>query len=408
MAFVRVGQNSSGRFAIAAGLLVLAVAALVCFGFLGVGRGGGIYGFDMRYIHVAGEMWDNLRNPYDAADFKAHMKSIADFDSEIFAYPPNSAPLAMLLSISDLDYARLAMGALNIASILFLVLFLCNGALKAGAVDAADQARMRADILFASAVVIGNPFTAHVVWMGQTTLVAAALLMGCWLLADRRRDLMAGVLLGLSAFKPQLALLVGLWFLLDRRWSLLLAAAAATLAATAWPIIAAGIEGSWIAWIRSLGEYSDSEFNTATFRHVFGLRSVLASAGIETPSLMPLAAASVLLLYLLREGYENIWLIAAILIISALLFMAHDYDLAPAAVITYPLLRAARGRRALLVTIAVLACVLFFPQRIWERLDLGVLARSRELALLALLAIYLVICRNPLRSAAALQTGRSA
>ncbi|WP_449041006.1 glycosyltransferase family 87 protein [Paracoccus sp. (in: a-proteobacteria)] len=392
----------------AAGLLVLAVAALVAFGFLGVGRGGGIYGFDMRYIHVAGEMWDNLQTPYDAADFKAHMKSIADFDSEIFAYPPNSAPLAMVLSIGDLDYARLAMGALNIASILFLVLFLCNGALKAGAIDAADQARMRADILFASAVVIGNPFTAHVVWMGQTTLVAAALLMGCWLLADRRRDILAGVLLGLSAFKPQLALLVGFWFLLDRRWSLLVAAAATTLAATAWPIIAAGIEGSWIAWIRSLGEYSDSEFNTATFRHVFGLRSVLASAGLETPSLMPLAAASVFLLYLMREGYESIWLIAAILIISALLFMAHDYDLAPAAVITYPLLRAARGRRTLLATLAVLACILFFPQRIWERLDLGVLARSRELALLALLAIYLVICRNPLGSAAALQTGRSA
>ncbi len=408
MAFVRVGQNSSGRFAMAAGLLVLAVAALVAFGFLGVGRGGGIYGFDMRYIHVAGEMWDNLQTPYDAADFKAHMKSIADFDSEIFAYPPNSAPLAMVLSIGDLDYARLAMGALNIASILFLVLFLCNGALKAGAIDAADQARMRADILFASAVVIGNPFTAHVVWMGQTTLVAAALLMGCWLLADRRRDILAGVLLGLSAFKPQLALLVGFWFLLDRRWSLLVAAAATTLAATAWPIIAAGIEGSWIAWIRSLGEYSDSEFNTATFRHVFGLRSVLASAGLETPSLMPLAAASVFLLYLMREGYESIWLIAAILIISALLFMAHDYDLAPAAVITYPLLRAARGRRTLLATLAVLACILFFPQRIWERLDLGVLARSRELALLALLAIYLVICRNPLGSAAALQTGRSA
>lgn len=408
MTFVRVGQNSSGRFPIAAVLLVLAMAALAAFGFLGVGRGGGIYGFDMRYIHVAGEMWDNLRNPYDAADFKAQMKSTADFDSEIFAYPPNSAPLAMLLSIGDLDYARWAMGALNLAAILFLVLFLSHGALKTGAVDATDQARMRADILFASAVVIGNPFTAHVVWMGQTTLVAAALLMGCWLLADRRRDMLAGVLLGLSAFKPQLALLVGLWFLLDRRWLLLLAAAAATLAATAWPILVAGIEGSWIAWLRSLAEYSDSEFNSAAFRHMFGLRSVLATAGIEIPSLMPLAAASVFLLYLGRDSYENIWLVAAILIISALLFMAHDYDLAPAAVITYPLLRAARGRRGLLVAIAVLGVVLFFPQRIWERLDLGEIARSRELALLALLGLYLVICRKPLRSAAALQTGGSA
>lgn len=408
MAFTGARQNSSGSFLMAASLLVLALIALVSFGFLGIGRGGSSYAFDMSYIHVAGEMWDHLRSPYDAADFKAHMKSIAGFDSEIYAYPPNSSPLAMFLSLGDLDYARLAIGGLNLASILFLVLFVYNGALKTAAINTADRERLATDVLVASAVVIGNPFTAHVVWMGQTTLISSALLMGCWLLADRRRDILAGVLLGLSAFKPQLALLFGFWFLLDRRWSLLLAAAAATLAASAWPMLAGGIEGSWISWLRSLAEYRESGFNTATFRHVFGLRSVLASAGIETPSLMPLAAACVFLLYLARGAYENIWLVTAILIISFLLFMAHDYDLAPAAVITYPLLKAARGRRTLLAAIALLAFIIFFPQRIWERLDLGAVARSRELALLAILAIYLVICRRPAGAAAPVRTGESA
>jgi hypothetical protein len=59
---------------------------------------------------------------------------------------------------------------------------------------------------------------------------------------------------------------------------------------------------------------------------------------------------------------------------------------------------ASRGKPLALVSINLLAMVIYFPQRIWERLDMADLARSREVALLLMLTIYLVICRTAQRA----------
>lgn len=378
-------------FVVPVALLALGFLSLAAFGLLGVGRGGGEFAFDMPYLFTAGEMWEDGASPY-GADFKARMNALLAGDPSGYAYPPSSAPLALLLSSGSIDAARIIIATLDVAAIWFLVFFICRAA-ASDLSDPSGRAAAHANLMIAAAVVIGNPFTAHVIWMGQTTLVSGALVMGCWLLADRRSDLLAGVLLGLSAVKPQLAFLVGFWFLLDRRWTLILAAAATTVVMSLWPIVATGFGGSWLAWFASLRDYAGTIHNTVTFRHVFGLRSAFAAAGVELPSLMPLAMLCVFLLYCVRRNYENIWLVTAILLVSFLMLFAHDYDLAPATIIAYPLLRAARGRTPLLLAIALLALILFFPQRIWERADLGELARSREVALLALLAIYLTICR---------------
>jgi hypothetical protein len=98
-------------------------------------------------------------------------------------------------------------------------------------------------------VVICNPFTAAVVWMGLMTLISAALVYSCLLCVHYRMDVLAGVLMGLSAFKPQLSFLVGVWFLRDRRW-LLLAAAAATLTTLLWSILTTRPQGGWLGFTR--------------------------------------------------------------------------------------------------------------------------------------------------------------
>lgn len=391
-------MNIAYRLWMPAVLVILALLALLAFGFLGIGRGGGNFAFDLPYVHVAGKMWAGLLNPYDAAEFKLHMKAVTGAESEIYAYPPNSAPLALLLSIGSLTLAKAMMAALGTASIFFLICFVYYGATRgsgrgSGPVDADMRSLSPEILLVTAAVIIGNPFTAHIMWMGQTTLLCSAFLLASWIMADRNRDIAAGILLGISAFKPQLAFLVGIWFLLDRRWSLVLAAAVTTIAVSALPVLASGIEGSWLSWLRSLRDYQDSGFNTVTSEHVFGLRSLLAATGITAPPLIPLGIIGLVLLYRARRAYENIWLVTAILAITFLTLFSHDYDVAPVAVMAYPLLKAARGRKALLGALLVLALILFFPQRIWERAGLGELARSREIALLAIFAIYLSICR---------------
>lgn len=369
---------------------ILSMMFLIMFGYYGVGRGGE-FAFDMPYLQVAGEMWRHSANPYDVESFKDNMKRIADIASGNYAYPPNSFPVALALSFGSSDMARWISGAMNLAAIGFLVLFIHLGA-ATGEFTRTPSAGAMAVI--ASAVVIGNPLTAHVVWMGQTTLISAAFIYGCWLLANRRMDLLAGILLGVSAFKPQLAILVGFWFLLDRRWLLIAAAALTTIAVSAWPLAAHGLDGSWLAWMRTLSEYQNTTYNVPSFKHVFGLRSVLATLGIAVPSLMLLGIAAVVALYRFRQHYEQIWLINAILIISFLFVYAHDYDLAPVAGIAFPLLMAARGRPRALILICFLAFVIFFPQRIWEKLDLDMMARTREIAVMGILAAYLGLCRT--------------
>lgn len=376
---------------LAAVMLFLSVIALVLFGLIGIGRGGGDFAHDMRYLFVAGEMWEAARSPYDFDAFRDSMMWMVGIDAVSYAYPPNSAPLSLALSAGSVAAAKLVITALNLAAIAILCAYVFQGA--AGNITGNPESR-RAAALISAAVVIGNPFSAHVIWMGQTSLISAALLYAAWLAADRRSDAIAGVLLGLAAFKPQLAFLVGLWFILDRRWLLIAVAAATTIAVSLYPIITTGFEGSWLAWLRALADYQGGAYNLVSFRHVFGLRSLLASIGITVPSLMPLAIMAVIGLYWIRHHYEEIWLINAILILSFLLLYAHDYDLAAVACLTYPLLIATRARPALLLLICVLASILFFPQRIWEKLDLSQMARSRELALMALLGIYLVVART--------------
>lgn len=378
---------------IAMAMLLLAVVALVQFGYVGTGRGGGLFSFDSRYFYVSGEMWETGATPYDPAVFKDEMARIANIQSVSYAYPPNSAPFSLALSVGSLGLSQIIIGTINLAAILGIVAF-AHGAIRLDAArDTVPPGDIRAAEIATWAVIIGNPFTAHVVWMGQTTLFSAAFLLGAWLLACKRLDVLAGIFLGISAVKPQLALLVGFWFLLDRRWQIIVASALTVVAMSAWPLWMNGLNGSWLAWMRSVTDYKDGAYNTLVFKHVFGVRSLLAAQDIVIPSTLPLAAVGTALLYFFRRHYQTVWLIGPLLILSVLLVYAHDYDLAPLAIMTFPLLIAARGRPMVLVSIILLAMVIYFPQRIWERLDMAELARSREVALLLLLALYLGVCR---------------
>ncbi len=374
-------------------LLVLGIAALVLFGYVGVGRGASSFSFDALYFYVSGEMWEIGSTPYDPVQFKGQMDAIANIQSVSYAYPPNSAPFSLALSVGSMGLAQIIIGAINLAAIFGILAFVHYAIRMDTSTATVPVAEVRAAEIVTWAVIIGNPFTAHVVWMGQTTLFSAAFLLGSWLLAHKRLDLLAGIFLGVSAIKPQLAFLVGFWFLLDRRWLLVVVSALTVIVMSGWPLWVNGLDGSWLAWVHSLRDYQEGGYNTLVFKHVFGLRSLLAAQGILIPSMLPVALAGVGLLYWFRAHYQPVWLIGPVLSISVLFLYAHDYDLAPLAIMTFPLLIAARGRPLVIAAIIALAVVIYFPQRIWERLDMADFARSREVALFALLSLYLGICR---------------
>lgn len=376
--------------------LGLGLIAYAGFGFMGVGRGDSSYAFDLRYFWTAGEVWERLQSPYDDAAFGAAMTEIDYPDAGAYAYPPSSSLFGMALSSQPLGGGGRLMGALNILSLAVMLAYLHmaarqSPALWQGPVD--ERANLVALVLTAG-VVIGNPFAAHVTWMGQTTLLSGAFLLVSWDQARRGNDLLAGLFLALGAFKPQLAFLIVIWFLIDRRWLLLLASAVGTLIVSGWPIWATGITGSWLGWLEALRSYQGEGSNVMTFKHVFGLRSTLASLGLPAPTLMPLGIAATVLLYLRQRDYDQVWLVAVLFALSFLFVYAHDYDVSVAVILLYPLLIAVRGRPGLVILLCLLGAMLFFPSRIWEKLDLTEMARTRELALLALTVMYLILCRR--------------
>lgn len=370
-------------------VLAAAVLALAAFGVLGVGRAGGLSAsnFDMRYLHLAGQMWSAGQSPYDGAAFTRLAVERFGLEAGAFAYPPQSAPLALALGALDFRAAQWLMTVLNLAALAALT----HLALKLAPALAPPSRAQSAARAVALAILIGNPFASHVVWMGQTSLLAAAAALGAWRCLRTGREAWAGVLLGLATIKPQLASLVVLWFLLERRW-LALALGAATAASCAlWPMLSTGFEATWLGWREALERYQRDSVAATGFRHVFGLRSTLHGLGLDTSLFAWFAPLAVIALHRLRARLAPDDPAPLLFAIGALALYAHDYDLAASVALCAPLSERALGRVPLQLVLLGLAAVLFFPQRIWQRFELGELARTREVALLALAGLHLAL-----------------
>ena len=112
---------------------------------------------------------------------------------------------------------------------------------------------MRAIVPRRETLVIALAFPAVFVNLGhgQNGFLTAALLGGALLLLDRR-PILAGILIGLLAYKPQFGVLIPLVLAASGRWPAFAAAAATVVAAAAATYAAFGIE-SWIAFGESTG-----------------------------------------------------------------------------------------------------------------------------------------------------------
>ena len=86
---------------------------------------------------------------------------------------------------------------------------------------------------------------------GQNGFLTAALLGGALVLLDRR-PLLAGILIGLLAYKPQFGVLIPLVLIVTGRWQVFAAAAATVIAVSAATLAVFGAE-SWVAFADSTG-----------------------------------------------------------------------------------------------------------------------------------------------------------
>jgi Glycosyltransferase family 87 len=394
------------RFAVPTVSLLIAAAlvALSAFGIVGLGRDG-FFNFDGQVLWAAGRTWLQGANPYDYPSLARAAEGIPGMDvSQVrFFYPPQASALCVPLGLFPYAVARWVWLAFNLAAIATMVGLACGVVRE----ETPNRRVLGAGVL--AAVLIGNPFTAHVVWMGQTSLVAFAATFAAWRFAGSSRWLAAGICLGLASYKPQICMFVVLWLLLERNWRVLLTSGLAAATLSLYPIISQGPLGALLAWRNGVSSGYGLEFNLPSFSHKVGLESLLYGAGLSVSAGALLAVGILLTVVLWR--YRTRLLHNDILgLLMAITFIfsgyLHDYDYVALAPIYISLWRLAPTSLAATISSLILVALLFVPQRLLHVIAIPVLEQWRTVVIIALAGIilFLGVSRSPQRGVSQVPT----
>ena len=200
-----------------------------------------------------------------------------------FAFPPPFLLIAVPLSTLPYVVAFLLWQAMTIA-------------LYAAAIYLIIPRREAVVLALAFPVVFANAFA------GQEGLLAAALLAGSLALLDRR-PVVAGVILGLLTFRPQLGMVFPIILLLTGRWRTIMSAATTTLCLAGASLWCFGAE-AWGSFLVHAPEHAAATLlegqavgSWAVLQSVFALiRSVGGTVSLAWISQIVVAALTVLIL----------------------------------------------------------------------------------------------------------------
>ncbi len=368
---------------LAIGATLLGALALLFFGVLGVGRGQAPFGFDLNVLWTAGRTWWSGLDAYDPAV----ISRVAPVGP--FAYPPQVAPLCLLLALLPMRAAPWLGLAINLVSLVAVDRF-CQ---QIYAETALRRSRSAGEVVWhnwwLTAVVVGNPFTAHVIFMGQTSLIALAAVLGAWRCVARQQYVAAGVLACVASIKPQVSILMLLWFLLERRLLVLAVFAAATGVASIGPAVATGPLRLLPTWFRATRSYSGNFTNAVGFQHRFGIDSFLDAAGLHVFTLLWVGLILVAALWSRRDRFARGEIIALLLAISVVFIYAHDYDLV--ALLPFAAAYAPLGRdfKVALVAGASLLLLMSVPQRLLSTVNSPLANQFRVPVVLAAMGLWL-------------------
>ena len=221
---------------ILAGLTVVAVAALIATSNGMVDFQGRPLGTDFSNVWSAGRMVldGHPAAPFDPMLHRAEQQAIfADPDIGFYGwhYPPFFLVAAALLALLPYVTALALWQAATLPAYLLTI---------------------RRILPARGAVLAAAAFPAVLVNLthGQNGFLTAGLIAGALLLVDRR-PVLAGVLIGLLAYKPQFGILIPLVLAVSGRWTAFVAAAATVAAMAAATVALFGIE-TWAAFLDSL------------------------------------------------------------------------------------------------------------------------------------------------------------
>jgi hypothetical protein len=304
-----------------------------------------------------------------------------DLSEVQFLYPPQSSAICIALGTLSYVAARESWLIVNLLAVAALIV------LASLFVRAETPGRWLEGTFLLGAVILGNPFTAHVLWLGQTTLVVFAAILAAWWFTDRGRWLIAGICLGIASFKPQICMFVVLWMMLEKQWRVLLAAGACAIVLAIYPLSTDGPIASLLQWRAGIGANYAIQYNLPSFPHKVGLESLVYSLGLHWTAgiLLCVGIAATLGLWCFRSRFQST---DAFSLLMAITFTfssyLHDYDYIALLPIYISLWRLAPPSIPAVLGSLLLIALLFVPQRLLQVLANPTLDQWRTVVVMML------------------------
>lgn len=356
------------------------------FGILGYGRPHGpqhLSLFIFNEIYSGGRAWLNGLNPY----------------VDGFPYPPNSAFLFMLLSVTDLQTAEILFIILNIFCIAVFA-YLCIRLYNLYNISENKHFFLfdfKSSLLIS--MIVGNIWIVNILWVGQTTILFSTALLASYYFYVRSYDIRSGILLALALNKPQLAYTFFLWLLLEKKWKTLSAAIISTFILGIVPIYNRGIITAIQDWTNTLNNYVHFLHNERLWV-LFGLKPLLLDLGIRSNSVVifTCSAISVILIHQYYKDIHKLKLLGILTIIGLLLGQAGQYDVfVTVSILPYYFINIQNKDFNKIILLCLTFVVINFPRKLIFLLDYRILHHHREIILIIVL-LFLLLWREQPRS----------
>ena len=161
------------------------------------------------------------------------------------------------------------------------------------------------------------------------------------------------------------------------------------MAFAAVPLIISGPVDLMVEWLSAAQGYASGSYNVLGSRMVFGVRSMLHAAGIDAPSLLPVAMVLSGALWYGRSNIDDHDILAILVSLSLLFGFTHSYDLAALTPLVPAFWRYVHTSPGASMAALGLMLVITVPNSVIEPLDWTLLCHARVVALLVAL-IWLV------------------
>lgn len=375
--------NSIAPFAAAAGIL-----SFVAVTWFGVGKVAVSWACDFAWYFAGGRCFLTGSNMYAIECVGPMVTKVHGYSALAgLSYPPHFGPIAALVALLPIFYAKYVFFIANILASLAIVLILSNTVTRVFK----DREQEMLSHKWALLLVMGSSGLWAAVWIGQIAVFIAVCLWVAFRELELGHDFMAAILLALASVKPQMAALVFLWLLLHGQFKTLFFASVVAGLLSLYTFTQMGVMPAIDGWLKGVTTYQNYPVNQLGNDTIMGLPSFLALIGIEIPLwIAMLFGAAIILALRIKSSVPPFspMALSTILLVQMMIF-SRFYDMiliAPVFALFWPSNRSDATK--LIIFLGAIAIYCFPQQLVVKALPFAAAGHFRTLLLVALLIAF--------------------